>query len=132
MLGAVAFRMANLINATYYLPFATRALNAVYANIDSDGWLTNAVDPYTFNTPLKQGDHSPEGQAFVLLLQAAWRDFGNLAKQINVRHFPSLLTCWLDLDPPHLSRVVDHPAITITVSITITFFSDTQPKVLFT
>ncbi|KAL4076573.1 Six-hairpin glycosidase-like protein [Scleroderma yunnanense] len=37
-----------------------------------DGWLTPVVDPYAFSN---QGQTSPEGQAFVLAMQAAWRDW---------------------------------------------------------
>ena len=38
----------------------------------SDGWLTPVVDPYDFSD---QGQTSPEGQAFILAMQAAWRDW---------------------------------------------------------
>lgn len=37
-----------------------------------DGWLTPVVDPYSYSDP---GVHSPEGEAFVLGMQAAWRDW---------------------------------------------------------
>lgn len=37
-----------------------------------DGWVQPVVNPYTFT---EQGQHSPEGQAFVLQLHAAWRDW---------------------------------------------------------
>jgi len=38
----------------------------------SDGWLTPVVDPYSYGA---QGSNSPEGQAFTLEMQAAWRDW---------------------------------------------------------
>ena len=38
----------------------------------SDGWLQPVVDPLNVGA---EGSHSPEGQAFVLMLQAAWRDW---------------------------------------------------------
>ncbi|KAG6336425.1 hypothetical protein ID866_2668 [Astraeus odoratus] len=38
----------------------------------SDGWLTPVVNPYMYTN---EGQQSPEGQAFVLAMQAAWRDW---------------------------------------------------------
>lgn len=38
----------------------------------ADGWLTPVVDPYSYPD---QGQDSPEGQAFVISMQAAWRDW---------------------------------------------------------
>ncbi|KAH7910426.1 Six-hairpin glycosidase-like protein [Hygrophoropsis aurantiaca] len=37
-----------------------------------DGWLTPVVNPYSYGS---EGQNSPEGQAFVLEMQAAWRDW---------------------------------------------------------
>ncbi|KAG1856048.1 Six-hairpin glycosidase-like protein [Suillus subalutaceus] len=37
-----------------------------------EGWLTPVVNPYSYG---EQGSDSPEGQAFILELQAAWRDW---------------------------------------------------------
>jgi hypothetical protein len=36
------------------------------------GWVQPVVNPYSFG---EEGQHSPEGQAFVLQLHAAWRDW---------------------------------------------------------
>jgi len=41
-------------------------------HLTSEGWLTPVVNPYAY--PL-QGSYSPEGQAFILEMQAAWRDW---------------------------------------------------------
>ena len=38
----------------------------------TDGWLTPVVNP---NSIASQGQTSPEGQAFILLMQATWRDW---------------------------------------------------------
>lgn len=71
--------MAALTNDTTHIPAAKSALSLVSSNIDQYGWLQNTVNPYTFTTPTNTsaGEHSPEGQAFVLLLHAAWRDYAN-------------------------------------------------------
>jgi hypothetical protein len=89
LLGSIAFRMlsttpnsTNVTNssstpssAASPLPtFAYNALDLVNSSINTSGWLENTVDPYTFNETSAPGTHSPEGQAFVLLLYSAWRD----------------------------------------------------------
>jgi len=38
----------------------------------SSGWLTPVVDPYMIS---EQGTTSPEGEAFVLEMTAAWKDW---------------------------------------------------------
>ncbi len=67
--------MASTQKNTTFIPAANRALEFVQQNVDAQGWLTNATNPYTFSEQLAEGEHSPEGQAFVLLLHAAWRVF---------------------------------------------------------
>ena len=42
------------------------------SHFTSDGWLQPVVDPLNIGV---EGSNSPEGQAFVLMLQAAWRDW---------------------------------------------------------
>jgi len=78
LLASVTYRMATF-NATSAVSkpvlAADKALAFVKANIDKDGWVQNAVDPIAFNVPLKEGEHSPESQAFVLMLHAAYRDW---------------------------------------------------------
>lgn len=53
---------------------AERAFDYIATQIASDGTLQNVVNPGSWNT---QASQSPEGQAFVLLLQAAWRDYNS-------------------------------------------------------
>ncbi|GJE84408.1 six-hairpin glycosidase [Phanerochaete sordida] len=76
LLAAVTYRLAVLTADYSLVAPANRALNYIRQNVNGDGWLLNTVDPETFNTPSKPGEYSPEGQAFVLLLHAAWKDFG--------------------------------------------------------
>ncbi|CAL1701354.1 unnamed protein product [Somion occarium] len=74
LLAAATFRLASITRDFSHVLPATRAFQLIQQSLDSDGWLLNTVDPLTFNTPSAPGVHSPEGQAFVLLLESAWRD----------------------------------------------------------
>lgn len=47
-------------------------------NLGTDGWLNNVVDPYAWNVA---GQQSPEAQSFVLLMEAAWRDWFTYVQQ---------------------------------------------------
>lgn len=38
----------------------------------ADGWLPPVVDPHSYPD---QGQHSPEGEAFAIAMQAAWQDW---------------------------------------------------------
>jgi hypothetical protein len=70
--------MAIFTNDTTQIPAANKALKLIKDSINGDGWLQDTVNPYTFHTPTEPGSHSPESQAFVLLLHAAhkaWKDF---------------------------------------------------------
>ncbi len=51
---------------------ADKARQYILSKIGSDGWLEGVVDPLNWAAP---GQHSPEGQAFTLMLAAAWRDY---------------------------------------------------------
>lgn len=75
--------MAQISRNATLVPFANKALKLIEDSIDEDGWLANTVDPLTFNTPSKPGEHSPEGQAFVLLLHAAWRSYKNFLESLT-------------------------------------------------
>ena len=77
LLAAVTYRMATLTGDLSFISAADDAFDLIQASLTEDGWLLNTVDPLTFNTPSLPGVFSPEGQAFVLLLHAAWRDFAN-------------------------------------------------------
>lgn len=75
LLASVTYRMAAFTKNYTLIPFANKALALIQASVDSDGWLQGTVNPYTFHTPTEPDKYSPEGQAFVLLLHAAWRAF---------------------------------------------------------
>ncbi|KAH8926227.1 Six-hairpin glycosidase [Atractiella rhizophila] len=66
---AATYRYAALSGNKTYIPQAD-SLRALLANhVDKDGWLQPVVDPYSYT---EQGSHSPEAQAFVLAMQAAY------------------------------------------------------------
>ena len=71
LLAASTFRFASITGNNKYIPAATLALELIRNSIDDQGWLLNTVDPETFSSPSPPGQHSPEGQSFVLLLEAA-------------------------------------------------------------
>ncbi|KAI9000936.1 Six-hairpin glycosidase [Trametes punicea] len=75
LLAAVTYRMATLTGNNSHISAANKAYTLIKSSVDSNGWLLNTVDPETFDTPSQPGSHSPEGQAFVLLLQSAYRDY---------------------------------------------------------
>ncbi|KAF5321835.1 hypothetical protein D9619_001048 [Psilocybe cf. subviscida] len=72
LMAATTYRLAVFKNDATLLSSANRAFKVVKLNVDRNGWLQNVVNPMTFHEPLPPHEHSPEGQAFVLLLQAAW------------------------------------------------------------
>ncbi|KAF8598757.1 Six-hairpin glycosidase [Ceratobasidium sp. AG-I] len=69
-------------NLTAALSAASKARTLVSRSIDPNGWLVNVVDPW--NYPL-QGNRSAEGQAFVLSLEAAYRDYQTVLTKNAVR-----------------------------------------------
>jgi len=79
LLASVTYRMTMFKkDASLILP-ANKAFALIEKKIDRNGWLQGAVDPLTFHSPLAAGQHTPEGQAFVLLLQAAWKTLSDYA-----------------------------------------------------
>ncbi|KAL8278079.1 hypothetical protein RQP46_009539 [Phenoliferia psychrophenolica] len=75
LLAATAFRMALLghpDSAGTNLVVAEKIRQAVNSKIDASGWLTSVADPLVW---AQSTTRSPEAQAFVIMLQAAWRDY---------------------------------------------------------
>ncbi|KAJ3857150.1 Six-hairpin glycosidase [Lentinula lateritia] len=85
LLASVTYRMAVYTNDTSLIPNADKAFQLVESNIDGDGWLRATVDPETFDSPSAADSASPEGQAFVLLLQAAFSDYAEAVISGNER-----------------------------------------------
>ncbi|KAG5339433.1 hypothetical protein C0989_004266 [Termitomyces sp. Mn162] len=84
LLASTVYRLSLIWGTHTYLPYAERTRKALFApntnsssnstleHFDVDGWLTPVVNP---NMYTKQGSESPEGQAFVVEMQSAWRDW---------------------------------------------------------
>ncbi|KAI0052597.1 Six-hairpin glycosidase [Auriscalpium vulgare] len=75
LLAASTFRYAKLTKDVKHIPAALRARDLILKSIDEDGWLQGTVDPEVFSAPSLPGEHSPEGQSFVMLLEAAYAAF---------------------------------------------------------
>ncbi|KAG2043990.1 Six-hairpin glycosidase-like protein [Suillus americanus] len=58
--------------ASTALPATGTTMPGLLLHFTPEGWLTPVVNPYSYD---EQGSNSPEGQAFILELQAAWRDW---------------------------------------------------------
>ena len=80
-MAAVTYRLGLITDATDHIGAADKAFALVKEKIDGDGKLLDVVNPYEFSTPYD--GVSPEGQAMVLMLQAAYRDYQNFGNHIN-------------------------------------------------
>ncbi|TFK46279.1 hypothetical protein OE88DRAFT_1667912 [Heliocybe sulcata] len=91
LLAATVFRLANAWGRHTYIPQALQSRAALLASSNSssngnsslthftsDMWLTPVVNPYSYGS---QGSNSPEGQAFVLEMEAAYRDWTQAGSQ---------------------------------------------------
>lgn len=86
LMASTVYRLSLISNIHTHLPAAEKSRKALssssgstnsssfdnMAHFSSDGWLTPVVNPESFG---QQGQNSPEGQAFVVEMQAAWRDW---------------------------------------------------------
>lgn len=77
LLAAATFRLASITFGTSNAPSVNVAAAAqarawVISQLGSDGWLKGVVNPYDWH---EEGSRSPEGQSFVIMLQAAYRDW---------------------------------------------------------
>ncbi|KAI0075033.1 hypothetical protein K474DRAFT_1685519 [Panus rudis PR-1116 ss-1] len=107
LLTSAVYRHALLSNVHKHLPDAERSRKALsspsdsnngnssLAHFDSNMWLTPVVNPHSYG---RQGAQSPEGQAFVVEMQAAWRDWvaaGSVGANSAIRTAgsPSTKTC---------------------------------------
>lgn len=85
LLASTVYRLSLLRSVHTYLPTAEKCREALFSSnssglvhFSSDGWLTPVVDPDAFGD---EGSDSPESEAFVLELQAAWTDWVDAGSQ---------------------------------------------------
>jgi hypothetical protein len=83
LMASSVFRLATLSSIYHFLPHAEafrtslisgNSANNNSASITSDGWLQPVVNPQSFSS---LGSDSPESESFVLLMEAAYRDWMN-------------------------------------------------------
>ncbi|PPQ95428.1 hypothetical protein CVT26_008449 [Gymnopilus dilepis] len=91
LLASTVYRASLLLNQHTYLPFAERSRKTLfstnsssditsnsstslqgYQHLTPEGWLTPVVNPHSYGL---QGNISAEGQAFVIQLHAAYREW---------------------------------------------------------
>jgi len=80
LLASTVYRLSLLWGVHTHLPHAELSRKSLsssagisgWRHFTNDGWLKPVVDPYAYPY---QGQDSPEGQAFVIAMQAAWRDW---------------------------------------------------------
>ncbi|TFL05512.1 Six-hairpin glycosidase-like protein [Pterulicium gracile] len=75
MMASATYRLATHTGDYSLIPFAEKAFQLIKDSIDEEGRLLDTVDPLSFYEPLRPPMWSPEGQAFVLVLQAAKKEF---------------------------------------------------------
>ncbi|KAJ4471982.1 Six-hairpin glycosidase-like protein [Lentinula aciculospora] len=85
LLASTVYRLSLLRSVHHYLPDAEKCRETLFmsnssglVHFSSDGWLTPVVNPDYFSA---EGSDSPESQAFILELQAAWTDWVNDGSQ---------------------------------------------------
>jgi rhamnogalacturonyl hydrolase YesR len=77
LLAATVYRMAVLEPSTFgapYINWANASLKAIAKHVGSNGIVSPAVDPYGYTSTTPYTTGSPEGQAFAVMLYAAYRD----------------------------------------------------------
>lgn len=80
LLASTVYRLALLRKVYTHLPMAEKCRQALSSSnssttlkhFTSDGFLTPVVDPDSYGM---EGNQSAEGQAFVVEMQSAWRDW---------------------------------------------------------
>lgn len=75
-MAGVSYRLAQLGLGNATVPMAEIARQRLYTNLDPiTGYLTPVVDPLSYTVMAAPGVASPEGQAFMLIMEASWRDW---------------------------------------------------------
>ena len=85
IIASTVYRLAVIANKQDHLPAAERSRKALsnstetdsnttanYTHFTPDGWLLPVVNPLSYG---QEGSESPEAQAFVIEMHAAWKDW---------------------------------------------------------
>ncbi|OCF43696.1 hypothetical protein I317_02448 [Kwoniella heveanensis CBS 569] len=84
--AATGFRLSQLNITDAYTPNATALLGAASSYVNSTGYLTQVVNPYDFS---KQGGESAEGQSFMVMAYAAYKEWDSLGRKgVNTKDDP--------------------------------------------
>ncbi|ORY45851.1 Six-hairpin glycosidase-like protein [Leucosporidium creatinivorum] len=82
LLSSVSYRLAQLGLSNSTLSAAEATRSALYLHISSStGILSPVVDPLSYGSELSASSTSPEAEAFVLLMESAWRDWKEMSDQ---------------------------------------------------
>ncbi|WVQ94887.1 hypothetical protein IAU59_001972 [Kwoniella sp. CBS 9459] len=76
--AAVGFRLSQLNITDAYTPNATALLGAASTYVNSTGYLGQVVNPFDFS---KQGSESAEGQSFMVMAYAAYKEWDSLGRK---------------------------------------------------
>ncbi|KAK8853391.1 hypothetical protein IAR55_004095 [Kwoniella newhampshirensis] len=77
LFAATGLRLSTLNITNNYVNTSLNMLSALSTHVNSTGYLTQVVNPNDFT---KQGDHSPEGQSFVVMAYAAYKEWDALGR----------------------------------------------------
>ena len=78
LLASAAYRLATLGAIPKMGGLVAKAEKlrlAVEKGVGKDGWLSPVVKPRLYKAPFVVGKQNPQSGAFVLLMEAAWRDW---------------------------------------------------------
>ncbi|WWC91904.1 uncharacterized protein L201_006853 [Kwoniella dendrophila CBS 6074] len=78
LIAATGLRLSTLNITDKYVPDSLKILAGVSSYVNSTGYLTQVVNPYDFS---KQGTYSPEGQSFVVMGYAAYKEWDSLGRK---------------------------------------------------
>ncbi|WRT70037.1 uncharacterized protein IL334_007031 [Kwoniella shivajii] len=78
LMASTGLRLSTLNITDNYVPNSLKLLAAVSSYINSTGYLTQVVNPYDFT---KEGTYSPEGQSFVVMAYAAYKEWDSLGRK---------------------------------------------------
>ena len=96
LLAGCSYRFAAMGYGNKTIPAADRAFVALKQALSSDGYLTGAVDPVSWE---RQTDRSAEAQAFVLMLQARHRDYVATMQSSSVASTSASIPSDIDIMP---------------------------------